>query len=103
MGIVRVAPGQVGRLVRVRLDQVDFRHREMTARRLRDQRWNEELRPDVGYSPTMPQRLRALADAVELERAVIAPERVHLVPETAVDVVLARHGVEVVDAVLRRS
>jgi hypothetical protein len=86
---IRVAPQLAGRLVKVRLSDVEQHRRAMSARRLRDKRWNEELRPDFGYSPTMSQRLRALTDAVELERAVIAPsERQYLVPEKNVQDVL---------------
>lgn len=53
------------------------------------------MQPDVGYMPTMVQRLRALADAVALERAVILPSgRAYRLPEQNVRDVL---GDEVVD------
>lgn len=92
MATVRVAlGGGPGRLVKVRLGHVDQHQRELVSRRLREQRWNQELRPDFGYMPTMSQRLRALADAVALERAVIAPStRDYLLPEDAVRKVLER-------------
>jgi len=57
---------------------------ELKARFLREQRWNHELRPDTGYMPTIEQRLRALSDAVELERAVMFPKQTHRVSEEAV-------------------
>lgn len=60
--------------------------------RLREQRWKDELRPDTGYMPTMAQRLRALRDAVELERAAMTPRGTHLIPEEAARAALAKHG-----------
>lgn len=87
MGVVRVGTGGPGRLVRVTLEKVPLEGREGrldTARRLRDLRWERELRPDVGYVPDMEVRLAALGEAVALMRAALRPRREHLVPETAV-------------------
>ena len=88
MATVRVAPGSGERLVRVLLLEVDERTRLLASRRLREKRWEQELRPDVGYSPTMRQRLAALNDAVELERAALWPKQIHRLPESAVRKVL---------------
>jgi hypothetical protein len=95
MGIVRVAPGAVGRLARVSLADVEARHREVVARRLREALWDAELRPDTGYQPTMRRRLSVLRQSVELERAAVAPSTTcYRVPEEAVSGVLARHGAD---------
>lgn len=84
MATVRVAPGTAGRLVRVSLADVPERVRLLASRRLREQRWEAELRPDVGYRPSRRQRERALDDAIELERAALYPKGEHLLPEDAV-------------------
>lgn len=81
--------------MRVALDEVPDAKRAATARRLIDLRWKQELRPDVGYMPSMSQRLRALRDAVDLERAVIMPSgRAYLLPEVNVRAVLGDEVVE---------
>lgn len=91
MTIVRVAPSKVGRLVRVYLESIPIHDRQMVARRLREKRWADELRPDVGYSPTMTQRLAALGEAVELERAATYPsDRGYLIPDEAVSAVMEK-------------
>lgn len=87
MATVRVASAKRSRLVRVTLEKVPLQSRFGrldTARRLREKRWKDELRPDVGYSPELSVRLDALEDAVETVRAAIYPKRTHLVGEEAV-------------------
>jgi hypothetical protein len=89
MGIVRVAQADGGRLVRVGLTDVDERVRLLASRRMREQRWERELRPDYGYTPTMRQREEALWEAILLERAALAPSRRrYLIPEDAAAKVL---------------
>lgn len=75
--------------MKVSLTDVEERRRLLTTRAVRERRWKDELRPDTGYSPTMSQRLGALWDAVQLERAALAPSRrEYLVPEEAARKVL---------------
>lgn len=88
MGTVRVAPGGRERLVQVSLAQVDERIRRLASRRLRETRWKDELRPDVGYSATLEQREAALVEAIQLEQAALFPKLVHLVSAEAAAKVL---------------
>lgn len=75
--------------MRVALQEVPERQRVLVTRRIREKRWQDELWPDTGYVPTMEQRLAALWDAIELERAAVAPsERGYLLPEQCVKDVL---------------
>lgn len=76
--------------MRVSLTDVDERVRLLASRRLREKRWNDELRPDIGYRPSAQQKQRALNDAIEAERAALFPKSEHLLPERAVDETLAQ-------------
>lgn len=63
--------------------------RLLASRKMREQRWNDELRPDIGYSPTMKQRCDALIEAVLVEHAALHPsDREYRIPEEAVREVL---------------
>lgn len=65
----------------------------MVSRRLREQRWERELRPDTGYSPDMTTRLSALLDAALLEGAACNPSRRgYRVPADVVEDVIRKHG-----------
>lgn len=88
MATMRVALSKRERLVWVVLNDVDEAKRLAASRRLREQRWDHELRPDVGYSPSMRQRCEALADAAMLEHAAKHPGGRYLLPEEAVEAVM---------------
>lgn len=89
MGIVRVAHSDRGRLVRVALTDVTLAQRLRVTCAIRTRRWNDDLRPDTGYMPTMRQRHDALWDAIQLERAAVAPSsRRYLIPQDAADAVV---------------
>lgn len=77
--------------MKVSLADVELRTRLMQTRRIREKRWRDELRPDFGYEPSWRQRMDALWDAIELERAALHPSRREfLLPEGAVEKVLVR-------------
>jgi len=91
---VRVSSRGAGKLVRVRLAQIDLRYRLQVSRRVREQRWERELRPDTGYSPDMSVRVQALVDAALLEGAALRPSRRrHYILDTdETRYVLEKHG-----------
>jgi hypothetical protein len=65
----------------------------MVSRRLREQRWEHELRPDAHYSPDMSTKLAALLDAALMEGAAARPgPRAYALPEEAVEHVLRRYA-----------
>lgn len=92
--IIRTSSRQgAGKLIRVTLAQIDPRYRAQVSRRMREQQWEHELRPDTGYSPDMRTRVAALLDAVLIEKAAREPSmRGYYVPEDAAAYELEKHG-----------
>lgn len=65
----------------------------MVSRRLREQRWERELRVDTGYRPDMATKLAALVDAALMEGAAVDPSRRgYYVPVDVVEDVISKHG-----------
>lgn len=93
MATIRVAPGKRERLVLVALGDVGLKARLLASRRLRERRWEHELRSDVGYSPDEKTKLSALLDAALLEGAAYEPSaNRYRVPESAVREVLGEQA-----------
>lgn len=93
--IIRTSSRGAGKLVRITLAAVDVRYRRQVSRRIREQRWDHELRPDTGYSPDMATRIRVLLDSALMEGAACSPSRRgYYVPVEVVEDVIAKHGAE---------
>lgn len=85
MAIVRVTPAKAGALTKVSLAEVSKDERLTAARTLREKRWRDDLRPDVGREIPTSVKLGALLEAIELQHAALFPRKEHLLPKDAVE------------------
>jgi hypothetical protein len=92
---VRVSANGAGKLVRVRLAQIDPRYRAQVSRRVRERLWDQELGPGALMPPDPTTRALILLESVQIEAAANHPSRrSYRVPEDVAADVLEKHGAD---------
>lgn len=92
---VRVSSQGAGKLVRVRLAQIDQRYRAQVSRRVRERLWEQELGPGALMPPDPTTRALVLLESIQIEAAANHPSgRRYHVPEDVAEDVLRKHGAE---------